>query len=148
VTVVIWRSASQSRVSENAAHPLRNKKVQRPERQPDRTRSVLKQRPRKKRGIERQDISAMIAATSNAKCSRSTHTHSFVLQQQNSNDPVTEIHKPAADFLFPAKLAHDRKNHSGRCQNAVESGRSHLSENKGRAILQGKFSSNDIGPWS
>jgi hypothetical protein len=58
---------------------------------------------------------------------------------QNSNDPVTEIQKPAADFLFPAKVTHDRKNQSGGCKNAFESGRSHLSENKGRGIHQGKF---------
>ena len=101
----------------------------------------------------------MIAATSNARRSRSTHTHSLVRSNtnvqvitaitarrrgntarisakmkagilcllmkenlrvptdvrqrnhQNSNDAVTEIQKPAADFQFPAKVAHDRKNH-------------------------------------
>jgi hypothetical protein len=57
---------------------------------------------------------------------------------QNSNDPVTEIQKPAADFLFSAKVTHDRENQSGRCQNAVESGRPRLSENKGGGIHQGK----------
>ncbi len=57
---------------------------------------------------------------------------------QKSNNPVAEIQKPAADFLLSAKVAHDRKNESGKRKSAVEPGRSDCNENKGERIHQGK----------